>query len=91
MFGVYRMPTGQELDERLLKEIAESTGGFYGRADDAKSLLNIVEKIDSLEKTDVKSVQYTQYSERFAPLTFAALLLLGFEMLAGCTIFRKIP
>ncbi len=91
MFGTYRMPTGQDIDERLLKEIAESTGGFYALADDAKSFLDIVEKIDALEKTDVKSVQYTQYSERFALWTFAALLLLGFEMLAGCTIFRKIP
>ena len=32
--GTYKMPTGQNLDERLLKTIAETTGGFYGRADD---------------------------------------------------------
>ena len=75
----------------LLKAVAENTGGFYGRADDAKALRKIVEKIDKLEKTEVKSIQYTQYAERFGPLTLAALSILAMEMLAGCTIFRKIP
>jgi Ca-activated chloride channel family protein len=87
----YKMPAGQNLDERLLKTIAENTGGFYGRADDAEALREIVEKIDELEKTEVKSVQYTQFAERFGWWTLAALLVLGTEMLAGCTIFRKIP
>jgi Ca-activated chloride channel family protein len=91
MMGAFKMPTHQDLDERLLRAIAERTGGFYGRADDAKALREIVEKIDSLEKTEVKSIQYTQYSERFGPWTLGALLALGFEMLAGCTVFRKIP
>jgi Ca-activated chloride channel family protein len=89
--GTYKMPTGQNLDEGLLKTIAEKTGGFYGRADDAKTLLDIVEKIDELEKTEVKSIQYAQYSERFGPWTLGALLMLVSEILAGCTVFRKIP
>ena len=89
--GTYKMPTGQELDEGLLKAIAERTGAFYGRADDAKALRNIVEKIDELEKTEVRSVQYTQFAERFGPWTLTALLVLAAEMLASCTVFRKIP
>lgn len=89
--GTYKMPTGKNLDERLLKAIAEETGGFYGRADSAKTLEKIVERIDELEKTEVKSIQYTQYAELFGPWTLAALLILVSEMLANCTIFRKIP
>jgi Ca-activated chloride channel family protein len=89
--GTYKMPTGQNLDEGLLKAIAETTGGFYGRADDAKTLHEIVKKIDELEKTEVKSIQYTQYAELFGPWTLAALLILILEMLASCTVFRKIP
>lgn len=89
--GTYRMPTRQNLDEGLLRRIAESTGGFYGRADDGEALREIVKRIDQLEKTEVKSVQYTQFAERFGPWTTAALILLGLEMLAGCTVFRKIP
>ena len=89
--GNYKMPTGQNLDERLLKAIADKTGGFYGRADSAKTLEKIVERIDELEKTEVKSIQYTQYAELFGPWTLTALLILASEMLASCTIFRKIP
>jgi Ca-activated chloride channel family protein len=89
--GIYKMPTGQNLDEGLLKAIAEKTSGFYGRADDAETLVKIVEKINELEKTKVKSIQYAQYTERFGPWTLGALLVLVLEILAGCTVFRKIP
>ncbi len=91
LFGTFRMPTRDDLDEALLKAIAEKTGGFYSRADDAQSLRDIVERINDLEKTEVKSVQYTQYAEHFDRWTMPALVLLLLEMLAGCTVFRKIP
>jgi Ca-activated chloride channel homolog len=89
--GNYKMPTSQDLDESLLKAIAGNTGGFYGKADTAKTLEKIVEKIDEMEKTEVKSVQYTQYAELFGPWTLAALCILLSEIVASCTIFRKIP
>ncbi len=89
--GTFRVPAKEELDEGLLKAIADRTGGFYGRADDADALRKIVKKIDELEKTEVKSVQYMQYAEHFGSWTLPALALLGLEMLAGCTVFRKIP
>ena len=89
--GTYKMPTGQNLDESLLKTIAERTGGFYGRADDTETLVKIVEKINDMERTEVKSIQYAQYSERFSPWTLGALLTLALEILAACTVFRKIP
>ncbi len=89
--GTFRMPTRDDLDEDLLKAIADRTGGFYSRADDVEALRDIVKRINELEKTEVTSVQYTQYAEHFGRWTLPALLLLGLEMLAGCTIFRKIP
>jgi len=91
MGRTYKVPASQDLDEGLLNAIAEKTGGFYSRADDIDALQNIVKKIDQLEKTNVKSIQYTQYAERFGFLTLSALVLLTFEILAGCTVFRKIP
>ena len=86
-----RILMGQTLDEGLLKTIAESTGGFYSRADDGEALREIVKRIDEQEKTEIKSFEYSQFAERFGPWTTAALLVLGLEMLAGCTVFRKIP
>lgn len=89
--GSFKMPAAQDLDEALLKRIAQATGGVYGRADDGESFLRVVKTIDELEKTDVKAVQYTQYAEHFGPWTLAALAALAAEIMAGCTIFRKIP
>jgi Ca-activated chloride channel family protein len=91
MLGTYKIPTQDNVDEGLLKAIAESTGGFYRRAGNAEALQSIVSEIDKLEKTEVKSVQYTQYAEYFGPWALAALALLAGEMVLGCTIFRKIP
>ncbi len=89
--GTYKMLTGQELDERLLKAMADETGGFYARAEDADALKDICRKIDELEKTKVTSVQYTQYAERFSIWAWIAFGALMAEILASCTILRKIP
>jgi Ca-activated chloride channel family protein len=82
---------GSSLDERLLKQIADQTGGFYARANNAGQLRNIYKKIDELEKSEVKSIEYVDYAEQFGPWAIGALGLLLFEMLASSTIFRKIP
>lgn len=89
--GEFKMPTRDDLDEGLLKAIAQDTGGFYSRADDAASLREIVQKINEMEKTEVKTVQYTQWSEQFELCALPALALLVLEMIASCTVFRKIP
>ncbi|MCF7958011.1 MAG: VWA domain-containing protein [Phycisphaerae bacterium] len=80
-----------ELDEPLLKNIAELTGGFYGRAGDAKALAEICQKIDQLEKTEIESIEYNTYDEKYRILALAALCTLALEILLGCTLFRKIP
>jgi Ca-activated chloride channel family protein len=79
------------IDHRLLKTIADTTGGIYRVASSGDDLAEIYKEIDKLEKTKVKSVQYTQYAERFEHWALAALSLLGLEIFAGCTVFRKIP
>ena len=91
LLGPRKMPTSDQLDERLLKAIAEKTGAFYARAGSGEELSKIYEEIDKLEKTRVKSIQYTQYAERFSIWAFAGLCMLALEILAGSTIFRKIP
>lgn len=88
--GIFAMmDTGP--DERLLRAIAEAGGGFYARADDADQLRKIYKKIDELEKTEVKSIEYVSYAEQFGPWAMAALAALGFEIIAGATVFRKSP
>jgi Ca-activated chloride channel family protein len=80
-----------EIDEATLREIAETTGGAYFRAEDSEALARIYDQIDTLEKTEVKSRTYMEYDERFSWLVLPAIFLLLLELLLLGTRFRKIP
>ena len=78
-----------EIDEALLKEIAQVTGGKYFRATNNKKLEEIYHEINKLEKTDVEEFKYTNYDEKYRPLVILALGLLLLEFLLRNTIFRS--
>ena len=78
-----------EIDESLLKSIAETTGGQYFRATDNKKLEAIYEEINKLEKTEVEEFKYYKYEEKFRPWVYLAGVLLLLEWLARITIFRS--
>ncbi len=88
--GVFQYGRVQvEIDENLLKEIAEATGGQYFRATDNKKLKEIYKEIDKLEKTDVEEFKFYNYEEKFRSLVLLAGLLLLIEVLLRFTIFRS--
>ncbi len=78
-----------EIDEELLKEIAETTGGQYFRATSTTKLNEIYNEINKLEKTDIEEFKYTNYEEMFRPLVFLALGILLIELLLRYTVFRS--
>jgi len=78
-----------EIDEELLKEIAEATRGEYFRATDNDKLEEIYEEINKLEKTEVEEFKYYKYEEKFRPLIFLAGLLLLLEWVLRATLFRS--
>jgi len=80
-----------DLDEASLRKIAEITGGKYFRATDAKSLEEIYDEIDRLEKTKVELDVYTEYWELFPALVLAALLLILVETGLRYTRLRTLP
>ena len=80
-----------EIDEDMLKEVARISGGKYFRATDTKSLEEIYNEIDSLEKTSVEEMGFHEYRELFTPLVMLGLILLMVEMLLSNTILRKLP
>jgi len=90
-FGVYKVPTTQRVDTSALKAIAEKTGGFYREAEDIKSLRDIYKEIDKMEKSEIESVKYTDYKERFLWFCLAGLLLICLETILKSTYFRKMP
>ncbi|MDO6601444.1 vWA domain-containing protein [Arenibacter palladensis] len=78
-----------EIDESLLKSIAETTGGQYFRATDNKKLEAIYEEINKLEKTEVEEFKYYKYEEKFRPWVYLAGVLLLLEWLARNTLYRS--
>ena len=88
--GVFQYARTQvEIDEKLLKEIAEETGGQYFRATDNKKLEAIYDEINSLEKTEIEEFKFYNYEEKYRPLVLLALILLALEFFLRHTLFRS--
>jgi Ca-activated chloride channel family protein len=77
------------IDEELLKEIADVTGGEYFRATNNKKLVEIYDEINKLEKTEIEEFKFYNYEEKYRPLVLLAGLLLLIEVLLRFTIFRS--
>ena len=80
-----------KIDEALLTEIAQRTGGRYFRAKDSEALSRIFSEIDQLEKTPVSVTRYTQFDEATRPFLLAGLLALGLELLLNATLVVRVP
>jgi Ca-activated chloride channel family protein len=78
-----------EIDEDLLNQIAETTGGKYFRATSNTKLEEIYAEINKLEKTEIEETKYKSYNELFRPLILAALGLLLFELLFRYTVYKS--
>ena len=78
-----------EIDEDLLKEIADVTGGKYFRATNNKKLAEIYDEINKLEKTEIEEFKFYNYEEKYRALVLLAGLFLAMELLLRFTIFRS--
>ena len=78
-----------EIDEELLNQIAETTGGKYFRATSNTKLEEIYAEINKLEKTEIEETKYKSYNELFRPLILAAFGLLLFELLLRYTVYKS--
>ncbi|MEJ1221329.1 vWA domain-containing protein [Sediminicola sp. 1XM1-17] len=88
--GTFRYGMRQvEIDEKLLEEIADATGGQYFRATNNTKLEAIYEEINKLEKTEVEEFKYYKYEEKFRSFVLLAGFLLLFEWILRNTIFRS--
>ena len=81
-------PTPQE---RVLRKIAETTGGIFRQATDEASLRDIYDEIDKLETSELETARYRTYVDIFQPFAAAALVLLLLQILLEATWLRKIP
>ncbi len=78
-----------EIDEKLLNDIANVTGGQYFRATDNEKLEAIYDEINKLEKTEIEEFKYFKYEEKFRPWVLLAGALLLLEWVFRNTLFRS--
>ena len=85
---MYRM-LQVEIDESLMKKIAQITHGRYFRATNNQKLQQIYDEINKLETSKIEEFKYTEVDEKFRLLVIIATALLFLEFLLKHTVFRN--
>jgi len=89
-FGIQYQNMPVEIDEAMLKEIAQTTGGRYFRATDNDKLVQVYSEIDKLEKSKIDVKQFTRKEEKYLMPAIIAFCLLAIEMILRNTVLRKV-
>jgi len=90
-FGIQYQNVPVQIDEEVLKQIADETGGKYFRATNTPKLKDVYNEIDKMEKTKISVTEFHNKSEEFYPLILLAVLLLSLEFLMKYTVFKSLP
>ncbi|MCQ2143211.1 MAG: VWA domain-containing protein [Bacteroidales bacterium] len=90
-WGVEVQDVKVEIDEDLLKDIAERTGGRYFRATDNTKLMEIYGEINRLEKTKTTVDSFPVYKELFLKYGLWALACLLLAFILDVIVFRRLP
>ena len=90
-WGVEVQNVKVEIDEALLAEIAESTGGRYFRATDNTKLAEIYSEINKMEKARTTVDSFPIYKELFVQYALLALLAILLELVLNWFIIRRLP
>jgi Ca-activated chloride channel family protein len=90
-FGIQYQNMEVQIDEKLMKQIADDTDGQYFRATNNKKLSAIFSEIDKMERSKIEVTEFKRYSELYFPYALIGLLLISLEMILRYTWFRTIP
>ena len=88
---LYTVDMKVEIDEKILREIAEKTGGEYFRATDKRSLEQIYNEINSMEKSKIEKVELTHINEEYLIFVLWAIALLLLEFIVRYIVLKRIP
>jgi Ca-activated chloride channel family protein len=79
-----------EIDEQLLTQMAESThDGRYFRSTNKKSLKEIFDQIDQMEKTKIDVTQYSQTRDEHLPFLLIGICAFALEILLSLLYFKN--
>lgn len=85
------VPARFRIDEELLREIAQTTGGTYFHASDSEGLAEVYAAIDRLEKSRIEESKYSEYTELFRWFAGSGLALIVAVNILLETRFRSLP
>lgn len=91
IFGQRYIYQEVDMDEDTLREISNITGGQYFRAANLESLKAIYKQIDEMEKSEVKVIDHSEYTELFRFFLIPGVLLLLLEIILSNSLLRTIP
>ena len=80
-----------EIDETMLRKIADKTGGRYFRATDHDSLETIYKQIDRLERTTLDETRFTEYRQFYTYLVALAIGLVIAAFALRGSVLRRLP
>jgi Ca-activated chloride channel family protein len=89
-YGIQYQDMPVEIDEAILQEIAQTTGGKYFRATDNDKLIQVYKEIDKLEKSKVDVRQFSRKEEKYLFPALLAFFMLVIELTARNTIFKNL-
>lgn len=88
-FGIRYQNVEVQIDEPVMKKIADITGGQYFRATGNKKLKEVYKEIDKLERTKIKVTEYSSFKEEFLPFAIAACVLLLLEWIIRYWVLKR--
>jgi Ca-activated chloride channel homolog len=89
-YGMQYQDMQVEIDEDILRQIAQETGGKYFRATDNDKLTEVYKEIDKLEKSKIDVRQFSRRDEKYHFSAMFAMCLLILEILVRNTIFKNL-
>ena len=91
IFGKRLIYQDVDIDEEVLNKISEMTDAKYFRATDLKSLKDIYNQIDLLEKSEIKILDHSEYKELFHYFLIPGLILFLTEIIFSNSFLRRLP
>jgi len=89
VFGRRYHPIKVDIDEPMLTQIAEKTGGRYFRARDTEALANIYTEINQLETSVVEEIIYLDKKDNYGIYLLSGLILIFLSLISDRIIFRN--
>lgn len=88
--GIKYQQVEVNINEDLLRQIADQTGGKYFRAESKEKLQQIYDEIDKMERSKIEVNEFKRLHEEFYPLVKWGIFLLILSFILKNTIFKSI-